>query len=95
MDRGRQIRGIVSLLFLFSLVVAAALPAGAATRIAVADFDNNAGEGSVQVTDSVRRAITDMLITELAKTPGLQVIERSRLEAIAKEQQLAASGMVD
>ncbi len=61
------------------------------TRIAVADFRNNA-EG---VTDGARRAITDMLTTELGKIPGISVVERSRLEAIAKEQRLAASGLVE
>lgn len=68
--------------------------AEAAMRMAVSDFENNAGAGS-EVNDAVRRAITDMLITELAKTPGIQVIERSRIEAIAKEQRLAVSGLVE
>ncbi|HPJ27228.1 MAG TPA: CsgG/HfaB family protein, partial [Synergistaceae bacterium] len=61
------------------------------TRIAVADFRNNA-EG---VTDGARRGITDMLTTELGKMPGVSVIERSRLEAIAKEQRLASSGLME
>ncbi len=61
------------------------------TRVAVVDFRNNA-EG---VTDAVRLALTDMLTTELGRTPGVSVLERSRLEAIAKEQRLAASGLVE
>ncbi len=61
------------------------------TRVAVADFRNNA-EG---VTDGARRAITDMLTTELGKMAGLSVIERSRLEALAREHSLAASGLVE
>ncbi len=61
------------------------------TRVAVADFRNNA-EG---VTDGARRAITDMLTTELGRMAGLSVIERSRLEALAREHSLAASGLVE
>jgi len=81
---------------IFALVVAVAmtfLASGALgeTRVAVADFRNNA-EG---VTDAVRLAITDMLVTELGRTPGVSVLERSRMETIAKEQRLAASGLVE
>ncbi len=61
-------------------------------RVAVVDFENNAGP---EVNDAVRRAITDMLTTELWKTNLFTIVERSRLEAIAQEQNLAASGLVD
>lgn len=82
-----------SVLFLMVAGMTAFLASGALgeTRVAVADFRNNA-EG---VNDAVRLAITDMLVTELGKTPGVSVLERSRLEAIAKEQRLAASGLVE
>ncbi len=75
------------------LLITMFLVAGAwgETRVAVVDFRNNA-EG---VTESVCLAVTEMLITELAKTPGVTVLERSRMEAIAREQRLAASGLVE
>ena len=75
-------------ILLFFTVIAGA---SGETRVAVADFQNNA-EG---VTDGARRAITDMLTTELGKMAGISVIERSRLEALAKEHRLAASGLVE
>ena len=79
--------------FLLGLIIALLPLSGASgeTRVAVADFRNNA-EG---VTDGARRAITDMLTTELGKMAGLSVIERSRLEALAREHSLAASGLVE
>ncbi|WP_300524195.1 CsgG/HfaB family protein [Aminiphilus sp.] len=87
-------KGVLVLAVLFLCLGVLGAYAEAAMRMAVSDFENNAGAGS-EVNDAVRRAITDMLITELAKTPGIQVIERSRIEAIAKEQRLAMSGLVE
>ena len=68
--------------------------ASAKMRIAVLEFQNNATEAK-EVTEGVRRGITDMLTTELVKTGAFTVYERSRIEAVAKEQKLSASGLVD
>lgn len=87
-------KGVLVLAILLPCLAVLGANAEAAMRMAVSDFENNAGAES-EVNDAVRRAITDMLITELAKTPGIQVIERSRIEAIAKEQRLAMSGLVE
>lgn len=90
----KKAKGVLVLAVLFLCLGLLGAYAEAALRIAVSDFENNAGAES-EVNDAVRRAITDMLITELAKTPGIQVIERSRIEAIAREQRLAMSGLVE
>lgn len=70
------------------------LPADAKMRLAVLEFQNNGNEGSL-ATDAVCRGITDMLTTELFKTGAFEVYERSRMEAIAREQSLSATGVLD
>lgn len=69
--------------------------ASAATRVAVVEFQNNATGSSAQDVEAATRAITDMMTRELTAIPGLSVFERSRLDAIAREQRLSASGLVD
>ncbi len=64
-------------------------------RVAVIDFKNNVSGPERPKVEAVRRAITDMFITELWKTQMFSIVERSRLEAIAREHRLAASGLVD
>ncbi len=80
----------------FGLILLATITgtASAKMRIAVLEFQNNATEAK-EVTEGVRRGITDMLTTELVKTGAFSVYERSRIESIAKEQKLSASGLVD
>ncbi|MCS7232709.1 MAG: tetratricopeptide repeat protein [Synergistetes bacterium] len=76
-------------------LVSVAFGASDKMRIAVVDFSNNVtGPESSQV-EAVRRAITDMFITELWKTQMFSIVERSRLEAIAREHKLAQAGLVD
>ncbi len=79
---------------LFLVLFFALVPAEAKMRIAVLEFQNNGNEGS-QATDAVCRGITDMLTTELFKTGAFEVYERSRMEGIAKEQSLSATGVLD
>ena len=45
--------------------------------------------------EPLSKGITDMLITELAGSPSLQVVERDRLQALLQEQDLAQSSRVD
>ena len=45
--------------------------------------------------EPLSKGITDMLITELAGSPSLQVVERDRLQALLREQDLAQSSRVD
>ena len=82
--------GVLGLILLATI----AGTASAKMRIAVLEFQNNATEAK-EITEGVRRGITDMLTTELVKTGAFTVYERSRIEAVAKEQKLSASGLVD
>lgn len=82
------------LLLSLSLLLLLAPAAQAKMKIAVLEFQNNA-TGSSEVDDAVRRGITDMLTTELVRTGAFSVYERSQLEGVAREQSLAASGLID
>ena len=88
----KKIVSIVVVLLL-SIMVASTF-ASSKMRVAIVDFRNNAS-GPTPVTDAVRRAITDMFTTELYKTHMYSIVERSRIQAIAREHRLAASGLVD
>lgn len=89
----RERRSVLLLLPLFVLFLLAPA-AQAKMKIAVLEFQNNA-TGSSEVDDAVRRGITDMLTTELVRTGAFSVYERSQLEGVAREQSLAASGLID
>jgi TolB-like protein len=45
--------------------------------------------------EPLSKGITEMLITELAGSPALQVVERDRLQALLEEQDLSRTGRVD
>jgi TolB-like protein len=45
--------------------------------------------------EPLSKGVTEMLITELAGSPSLQVVERDRLQSLLEEQDLARSGKVD
>jgi TolB-like protein len=63
-------------------------------RVAVLDFSSfMMGEGGASV--NLGKAIAAMLVTEFAERPGLQVVERQRINALLDEQDLAASGRLD
>ena len=79
--------GMLSALCAAFLFLAA--PADAKMRIAILQFQDNAGSGAPAA------AITDMMTTELFNTGLFTVVERSRLDAIGREHSLGASGLVD
>lgn len=65
--------------------------AGEKKRIAVTDFENES-----QVHDAhMGRGIADMLVVELVKNKAYQVVERTKLQSVLKEQRLGATGAVD
>jgi TolB-like protein len=66
-------------------------PAGKNT-VAVLYFRNGTGDPSL---DPMRKGIPLLLITDLSGVPGLSVIERTRLQALAEETSLGASGLVE
>jgi TolB-like protein len=77
----------------FALLVLLA-PATAAARpsVCVLPFDNHTGDAT---WDPLRRGLADMVATDLAATPGLQVVERARLAEVLAEQDMQASDRVD
>ena len=83
----KRITGFLILALFLSVV--AVSPALAKTRIAVIDFEDAACSGAPA------RAITDMLVTELFNTDLFTIIERSRIDSLLLEQNMAISGAID
>ncbi len=78
-------------LLLVSLVLA--LPAAAESpTVAVTYFDNNTGDPT---RDALGRGLADMLITDLSQLSDLRVVERSRLNDLLAELDLASTPFVD
>lgn len=65
--------------------------ASAKDRVAIMDFENKSQYGGWRLGQGA----SDMLATELVKTGKFSVMERDRLSAILKEQDLGASGRID
>lgn len=81
---------LILLALLMALGAWAQEPVRARKRIAVLSFDAPMEYRTAQLGN----VIGDMLTTALVKM-GLEVIERSQLEAVLREQQLARSGIID
>ncbi len=64
---------------------------GAPNTVAVLYFENATG---LQRLDPLQKGFAVMLITDLSKVEGLRVVERVRIQALAEELQLGASGLV-
>jgi len=75
--------------FLFAFLLLSGGSAQAKMRVAVLDFQDNSGAGAPGA------AIADMMTTELFNSGVFTVVERSKLEALATEQRLAAQGLID
>lgn len=67
-----------------------AAPAG--NTVGVLYFRNATGQPRL---DPLQKGLALMLITDLSQVPGLQVVERVRLQALAEELGFGASGLVD
>lgn len=65
--------------------------AWAKDRVAIMDFENKSQHGGWRLGQGA----SDILTTELVKTGKFNVMERDRLAAIIKEQNLGASGRID
>lgn len=85
-----------SLSLLFCLAFLAAAPGGAicapGTRVAVPVFVDASGSS---IYGRLKDSVTDMLVSELAKNPDLNLVERRRLDEAVAEARLSLSGMVD
>jgi TolB-like protein len=60
--------------------------------LAVLYFINNTGSPTL---DPVQKGLAYMLITDLSKVEGLQLVERAKLQALVEEIGLGKSGLVD
>jgi len=79
-------------LFALALLLLAPATATARPSVCVLPFDNHTGDAA---WDPLRRGLADMVATDLAATPGLQVVERTRLAEVLAEQDLQATDRVD
>ncbi len=86
----RVLMGAVALLGLVSADVS--LARGAKPTVAVAEFINESGAGWWR--GGVGWELSGMLSNELAATGDFTVLERSKIEAVLSEQNMAASGRV-
>ena len=60
--------------------------------LAVLNFDNNTGSADY---DPMGRGIAAMLISDLAASPELQLVERERMQDVLKEQKMQQEAMFD
>lgn len=65
---------------------------GGPLTLAVLDFDNHSREESL---DGFRLGFRDMLVTDLVRVRAVQVVERSRVQAVLDEQHLAKGAFID
>ncbi len=82
-----KLTGILSSLMVLMFLTTAL----AKDRVAIMDFENKSQHGGWRLG----RGASDMLTTELVKTGEFNVMERERIAAIIKEQNLGASGRID
>ncbi|RMF60196.1 MAG: hypothetical protein D6748_04665 [Calditrichaeota bacterium] len=85
---------VYALLFQMTASVMAQEPGkvGKKTTIAIIDFKNTSNKSDL---DYLQQAIPEALITRLAESGRLDIVERARLEDAIKEMQLSMTGIVD
>jgi len=76
------------------LAPSAALGQDSRATVAVMYFTNSALVNHAEY-EPLSKGIAEMLITELAASPALQVVERDRLQKLLEEQNLSGTGKVD
>lgn len=64
---------------------------GQKKKVGVLNFENS----STKKGEDIGRGISDMLVTSLVKSGKYDVVERSSLEKVLKEQKLGLSGFID
>ncbi len=87
----------VSIVLLAALLLQLAPPiyaqtAGEEKSIAIIDFKNTSGKSDL---DYLEQAIPEAVMTRLAESGKLNIVERARLKDAIKEMQLGVSGVVD
>src|SRR3954470_1040503 len=63
--------------------------------VAVLYFDNNSIGKDRADYDGLGKGIADLLITDLAASPRLRIVERERVQKLLEEQSLTKSGAID
>src|SRR5437867_4576335 len=76
-------------------VAPAIVQAQAKPVVAVLYFDNNSIGKDHADYDGVGKGIADMLITDMAANPNVQVVERERVQSLITEQNLTKAGTID
>jgi TolB-like protein len=82
-------------LALTALAVPATVEAQAKPVIAVLPFDNNSIGKDRMDFDGIGKGVADMLITDMASSASVTVVERERIQALLTEQNLVKSGSID
>ena len=77
-------------IFVLAVIVTPSL-AAETVRIGIMNFENRANG----LSNAHVRAITDVFTRMLANSPSVSVIEQDRLDAIARQQRMSMSGMID
>jgi TolB-like protein len=75
-----------------AVLAAAPQAAAAPDRLMVLYFDNNTSD---KTYDPLAKGMADMMITDLTSVPGLEVVEREKLEALLGELRLQRSKYFD
>jgi TolB-like protein len=73
----------------------AAAQGSARPVVVVLPFDNNSIGAGARDFDGLGKGVQDFLITDLAGNPAVRLVDRSRIETVLKEQELAAGGRID
>lgn len=91
-------RKVISIVLIYVLLIQGVIPVFAQqngrekTTIAIIDFKNTSNKRDL---DYLQKAIPEALITRLAESGKLDIVERARLEDAIKEMQLSMTGIVD
>lgn len=80
------------LIFLVLACLPPVLFSGEKINLAVLHFTNNSGKHDLNY---LQEAIPEMLITNLAASPKIRVLERTRIKHLLEEQKLSLSGVID
>ncbi|MDB4906209.1 MAG: hypothetical protein JWO05_993 [Gemmatimonadetes bacterium] len=89
----RVMSGILALAAM--VAVAQPMQAQAKPVVAVLNFDNNAiGAGHADF-DGLGRGIADMLMTDLASSSSVKLVDRAQINKIMEEQGMTKSGAID
>jgi TolB-like protein len=86
----RRLLALIALLV--ALLVAPSAARAAARTVAVLYFDNDTGDAANQY---LGKALADMMVTDLSTAPGVQVVEREKLEALLAELKLQRTRYFD